>query len=266
MSDNEVTMEINWDQDTDRIDRPVKKVYTCGEYQRKIDPHTGKVTWTRWYCRKYHTCPHCKGMKQKALTEKLTPFVNDPNIRVIPHSDDIKDYNDTYAERMHIPRGDGSYYTVVRSTDSSVGEPLTKEMLSEISNYAVAPQGKRISGNLGKQASIPGGNKQQDDDFPEEVKRRVFKYVDEDEKNFEEKKVISQIEKELDKETADLDPKNALQVQDAIYVKEQKLIEIAKRYNVEILFLYTETIIVYANRIQWKEDKISAHDNASPPE
>lgn len=250
---NEPTFDINWDSHVDHIEERTQRHYTCGEYRRSVDQHTGKITWVRWFCKKYHTCLTCKAHKQKTLTDQLTPFLNDPNIRVIAHSDDIKEYNDTYPERLHIPKGEGEYLSIVRTDDTSIGQPLTREMLAEISNCAVAPKGKRISGNLGKSASV--SSKKQETDFPDEITRRVFKYCDSEGNNCEDKKVISQIERETEKETSDLDPKDCYQVQDAIYVREQKLIEVAKKYNIEILFLYTETIIVYANRINWQKDK-----------
>lgn len=254
MNDNEVTMDINWEQDVDHIETRPQRNFVCGEIHKYLNPHTGKYVWERRTCKKYRTCPICKAQKQKAFSEEFAPFVNDPTIRVIAHSDNIKEYNDIYSERIHVPKGGGEYFSIIRTDDPSIGQPLTQEMLNEISSYAVAPKGKRISGNLGKKPSVPGQTKSEDD-FPDEITRRVFKYCDSEGNNCEDKQVIAKIEKETLAETDDLDPKDSYQVQDAIYVREQKTVEVAKRYNIEILFLYTETIIVYANRIKWKEGK-----------
>jgi hypothetical protein len=248
--DNMMSVAVE-NMETGDADEP--KHYHCGEIHKRINPLTGQFVVETWFCKKYHTCAICRARKQKALLDRIAPLINDPQIRVILHNRPIAELNQQYKGRLHIPLDDGGYYSLVQSSDNSIGQPLTKELAQTLASHGVVPAGKRISGNLGKKP-LPGDGGLMDDQMivekKEEITRRVFKYVDKD-GNVEDKELVNKIESETIAETAELDPQDVDQLQDAIYVREQKLIEVSRRYGVEILFLYKETKQVLISQLKW---------------
>lgn len=232
--------------------------FKCGEFHWHFDPLTGRNVKKPHFCRKYHTCPTCKAMKEKELYDRIKPLIDNPKIRLIVHNDCIANLNKTYDNRLHVPGEGGVYYSLVESDDLNVGKPLTEELAQIISAHAVTPSGKRISGKLGKISSGTGPNPEADGlimEMPEEITRRAFKFQTLDGENFEDEVLISQIERITIQETIDLEPKTINQLQDAIYVREQKLVEVAGRYGLAILFLYIETRMVLESKIDWGQSK-----------
>lgn len=228
--------------------------WRCGELHWKTDPHTGKRELHRWTC-KDRDCPTCTKVKQLALKGRLEDIYHlNKSVRVILHNGSIADLNKEYPERLHLPFSENEYYSLVVS-DKEEGQPLTPELIDKLSLLAVAPKGKRMSGNLGKKPALPKAKKEEgeEDLFSkgEEVSRRVYKFVDAEGDNFEDKEILEKIELEVIEETKELDPRTATQVEEAIKKVENTQEEVAKKYGLEILFLYQETVLVYQDKIDW---------------
>lgn len=235
-----------------------RKQWQCMEYHSGIDPHTGRRISQKWTCKDPHTCPFCRKAKQQELRERLTPLLDNNTIKVqlIPLSQ-RDSVNKTYGTDivLHLP-GLDECYTLVNDPDAP-GIDFNADMLEVLVEKAVPPKGKRISGNLGKpkKEPMPVTETQQDESDRGEVSRSVFKFVDDNGDNVTDKELIEKIDQAVIEETQDLDPKTIEEVQNCLYLLEEKTIEIAARYEVQILFLYTENTLVFINRIDWKGRK-----------
>lgn len=250
----EAMVDFNWDAEPQIT---FISPYRCGEYHSKTDVNTGKKIWFQWSCKKYHDCPICAKTKQGEFKKRLEDiYHSDKPIRVILHNSPIKDLNEDYPDRLHIPFTEKEYYSLVES-DGEEGQPLTPELIEKLSLLAVAPKGKRISGNLGKKASTPPSKEEKSEilleDSSAQIERRVYKFVSKDGENFEDMKTLELIESKVIEKTKHLNPKSVGEVEEAIKEVEQANEEVAKEYDLEILFLYRESVVVYIDKVDWSE-------------
>lgn len=251
--------DFNWDAipDTTSFLLP----WTCGEWHFSTDENTGMRTLDHWTCKDYQNCPMCAKAKCLEFKARLLDILHsDKPIRVILHNSSTKELNKEYGAKnvLHIPFNETDYFTLAES-DGNEGQPLTEELVNKLARLGVAPKGKRISGGLGKKPTAPKTEKtdplleEQLEDNDQVITRRVYKFVDYSGNNFEDEGILREVELKVVEKTKDLLPENATQVEKAIKTVEETNEKVAKEYGLEILFLYTENVIVYNDRIDWSK-------------
>lgn len=236
-------VELNFDQDVDRIEERQLN-FRCGEYRQRADAHTGLMVWYRDFCKHPRECPICRERKEQVMRERLTGLLG-KGVRVMSHTEDIASMTRQHgaANIINLP-GKADNWLIIQTSDETLGQELTPELIEQIIPYAVPPEGRRVSGKLGK-GTVP---KLEDDREREPITQRAWVY--EQEITNELRETIEEVTIE---ETLHLDPKTAEEAQWAVYEVEEKAVEVAARYGVKILFLYTEVNMIYLSRLDWSK-------------
>lgn len=227
----------------------------CGESRPKLNPKTGLWKVNPWLCHDYRNCENCKGLKQQANKIFLMELLQQGNMRYLPSTLDTSILNKQFGvnEVKHYPQSDGTLYSVIHTTDESIGIPLTTEIIEQLALKSIPPDGKRLSGKLGSKPT-PLKEPTEENTAIESVEVRTVRILDKN-GNPVVRQIVSKLEREVTKNTMDLEPKTVEELQQAIIQVEEEMVKVAQSKGYETLFILTEVNYIKRDEIKWGERK-----------
>lgn len=227
----------------------------CGESRPKLNPRNGLWRVNPWLCHDYRDCDNCKGLKQQANKVFLMELLGQGDMRYLPSTLDTSTLNKQFGVNQvkHYPQFDGTLCSVIHTTDTSIGIPLTVEIIEQLALKSIPPDGKRLSGKLGSKPTPPKEPTEENMAI-ESVEVRTVRILDKN-GNPVIRQIVSKLEREVTRNTIDLEPQTVEELQQAIIQVEEEMVKVAQSKGYETLFILTEVNHIRKDEIKWEERK-----------
>lgn len=223
--------------------------YCSTSWKRKWNPQKQKFIYTPKRCKHWNDCPRCREWK---LEQNRMRLDNVWAYRVVTVEDESMLEKGSKSNYLRIPRNDGTVTFILKGTPQNDNEKMTKDLYELLAEDMLPNEARgRFSGNLGKKAVVV---KEETEDKPSvQVNNFLIRFTDKS--KIKDNKALDEIL--MPRIVSAILPlqKDARNLQAITDIAERILDRVCIEYKVEKQFLYTETIFINVDSIEWLDGK-----------
>lgn len=246
-----------------------QEIKDCGKPMHKFDKKLGKLVVAYYRrCKHYKDCPKCGDYKKEQARSSLTNLI-DTTKYIEGTEEEIKKFVRKYGtKKFHrIPLPDNRAAIII-DTEDEIGEVFTQDKLNKVIHHYIPDDNRRVSGKLGVNVPVVKKEEKKEeelnwDKIEEELDKEKHTCechyremsIDFDSNSKEAPQTIQDIQQMVEDEVDIDNPDTKEKLQDAIFVCEQKVMDICHRYGMSFNFSCKKIEYIDIREVDWKWTK-----------